>query len=210
MAKTDNHNLRAKLDLRRYFLRKYHSNEPARVLDCCQGSGVIWRQLRREFDIGSYWGVDVKPQAGRLKIDSVRILQQPGWTQNVIDIDTYGSPWKHWAAMLSMVNGPVTVLLTIGRGGPNRIRLGREELCALGLPVRVHEMSGAITHRLVEMAISHVLAMTQQYGITILEAIEAISDGNARYIGVRLERNRPGWNRADAEHEQAVKEPAHV
>lgn len=54
--KTDNSNLGAKLDLRRYFLRKYHGEEPAHVLDCCQGDGVIWARLRQEFPLASYWG----------------------------------------------------------------------------------------------------------------------------------------------------------
>lgn len=110
--KTDNHNPAAKLALRRYFLRKYHAGERFSVLDCCQGSGLLWGELRREFSDCDYWGVDLKPKSGRLKIDSVRILAQPGWTQNVIDIDTYGSPFKHWAAMLPNVTRPLTVFLT--------------------------------------------------------------------------------------------------
>jgi hypothetical protein len=94
-AKTDNHDPRAKLELRRYFLRKYHGDGLARVLDCCQGSGLLWGTLRQEFECESYWGLDLKRKPGRLSIDSSRVLAQPGWPQDVIDIDTYGSPWKH-------------------------------------------------------------------------------------------------------------------
>src|SRR5438552_1243842 len=99
--KTDNHNLPAKLALRTYFLRKYHMQDVRRdaagatninVLDCCQATGKIWGTLQREFPLAGYWGVDVKPKKGRLTIDSVKILDQPGWTQNVVDVDTYGSP----------------------------------------------------------------------------------------------------------------------
>ncbi|HZU48538.1 MAG TPA: hypothetical protein VFA16_15010, partial [Mycobacterium sp.] len=93
-TKTDNGNLEAKLGLRRHFLRRYHMENKPMVLDCCQGDGIIWRKLRQEFEC-DYWGVDVKPKRGRLSIDSVRILAQPGWPHDVLDIDTYGSPWRH-------------------------------------------------------------------------------------------------------------------
>lgn len=66
-TKTDNHNPAAKLALRRHFLRKYHAVGEIRVIDCCQGSAKLWTQLRKEFEIKSYWGVDVKPKAGRLR-----------------------------------------------------------------------------------------------------------------------------------------------
>jgi ubiquinone/menaquinone biosynthesis C-methylase UbiE len=62
-TKTDNHSPRVKLDLRRYFLKRYHAaGEPIRVMDCCQGSGVLWGQLRKEFDVAGYWGLDIKPK----------------------------------------------------------------------------------------------------------------------------------------------------
>lgn len=187
-GKTDNHDPRAKLELRRYMLRKYHADKLPDVLDCCQGGGVLWRKLREEFAVSSYWGLDLKPKKGRLKLDSVRVLAQSGWPQNVVDVDTYGSPWRHWEAMLPNVTRPVTVFLTIGRGGPNMIRLGRQELLAMGMTIpRVHQMSGAITHRLAEIAVRYCLAMACESGIIQVEAVEAVSDGNARYIGVRLE-----------------------
>lgn len=192
-AKTDNHDPTAKLELRRYFLRKYHADKPPDVLDCCQGGGLLWRELRKEFDVASYWGLDLKPKKGRLKLDSVRVLAQIGWPQNIVDVDTYGSPWKHWEAMLPNVTRPVTVFLTIGYGGPSRIRLGRHELLALGITLpRIHQMSGAITHKLAELAITYCVARCCD-DIILVEAVEAVSDGNARYIGVRLEpRNGSG------------------
>lgn len=94
MTKTDNKDPSAKLELRRYFLRKYHAGEPIHVLDCCQATGFLWRTLRQEFPIASYWGLDLKPKKGRLQIDSTRVLEQNGWKQNVVDVDTYGSPWE--------------------------------------------------------------------------------------------------------------------
>ena len=122
-TKTDNGNLPAKLYLRRYFLDKYHAGEPLRVMDCCQGDGHIWRQLRKEYNVETYFGIDIKPCTGRLKTDSLRVLRQPGWPENVIDVDTYGSPIKHLRAIVANIDKPLTVFLTYGmvmmRGGSN-------------------------------------------------------------------------------------------
>jgi hypothetical protein len=183
----------AKLALRRHFLDKYHSTTTqgdARVLDCCQGSGMIWNKLREEYPIEQYWGLDVKPKKGRLTLASERLLAQTGWSYNVIDIDTYGSPWNHWEAMLGNLFGPATVFLTFGNGGGPRVRLDNFALRALGiLPdlSNIAHMSGAITHNLAGMAVGYCLGTAAQYGKQITECVEAVSDGNARYIGVRIE-----------------------
>ena len=183
--KTDNHNLKAKLDLRRYFLRKYHAGGPIHVLDCCQGSGRIWHHLRGEFDVTSYWGVDQKRKAGRLRMDSSRILEQPGWPQNVVDIDTYGSPWRHWLAMLPNVTHPTTVFLTLGWTPTNR-NLSGNSLGSqfIGLPEKTPQVIAAEVFK--KIGVKSVLARCCVYGIKIVEAVEAVEAG-ARYFGVRLE-----------------------
>lgn len=212
-AKTDNHNPGAKLELRRYFLRKYHADAPPSVIDCCQGGGLLWRELRNEFPVASYWGLDLKPKKGRLKLDSVRVLAQPGWPQNVVDIDTYGSPWKHWQALLPNVQRPVTVFLTIGRYGPNLVSISRLEFEAIGLTFdRVRKMPG-LCSVIAEMCVKYSLATTCRYGIITIEAVEAVSDGNARYIGVHLEPQTAAAGvvtRPRPRPKQATKEPAHV
>src|SRR5262245_58061129 len=133
--KTDNGNIRAKLELRRYFLHKYHTDGQARVLDCCQGRAMLWRQLAGEFELGSYWSLDLKPNRGRLKLDSTRLLEQPGWEFDVIDVDTYGLPWTHYEGILRNLSQPaVTVFLTLGSvrtGGGGT--LSAPEIAALGL-----------------------------------------------------------------------------
>ncbi len=191
--KTDNADPTAKLELRRYFLRKYHADSPPDVLDCCQGGGLLWRRLRDEFEVATYWGVDVKPKKGRLKLDSTRILAQSGWPQNVVDIDTYGAPWKHWEAMLPNVSQPTTVFLTIGQivtGLVGRVPL--EALAAIGLkdirgllPVSFHV-------KLSSRIVSYALARAYDYGIITIEAVEASSPNhrNVRYIGIRLEPSK--------------------
>lgn len=184
MVKTDNHNPKVKLDLRRYFLRKYHADGLARVFDCCQGGGVMWDTLRQEFAIANYWGVDLKPKKGRLKIDSIRILSQ-GITEDVIDIDTYGSPWNHWMAVISKLQHSTTVFLTIGNQGQTAMQPGAHggDLFMKFPPSTPQTLKGKyLRENDVKLALAKCLKSA-----TIIEAVEAVSDGNARYIGVRLE-----------------------
>ena len=170
---SDNRDISSKLELRRYFLEKYHSGEEEgvsdsiKVFDCCQGSGVIWTHLQEEYSVDNYWGVDVKAKKGRIAVDSSRILSQPGWKDNVIDIDTYGAPWKHWLCMLPNVVRPTTVFLTIG-GQKNGVRASSNvELKAIG--VTLSRLPGALRIKLAKHTLMHLLARAC-----------------ARYIGVRL------------------------
>lgn len=182
--KTDNADPRAKLELRRWFLRKYHGDRPPDVLDCCQGEGVLWRELRREFPVGSYWGIDLKPRKGRLRLDSVGVLSQPGWPQNLVDVDTYGSPWKHYRAILGQISRPTTVFLTVGQW---QMGTDWEILRSLGLAGL--KIPPGIAVKLHGLALPYLL----QPGPAgrIIEAREAISAGNARYLGVRIDPTAP-------------------
>lgn len=207
--KTDNHNPEAKLKLRRYFLEKYHSDGSAKVFDCCQGGGVMWTALRRTHPVTSYWGVDVKPKKGRLKIDSVRVLQQ-GVSHDVIDIDTYGSPWKHWFAMLPKVTKPVTVFLTIGstmfKGATDS-----SVLAALGCTFTQINLPKSFYGFLDEIGVNYCLAKGCDCA-TIAEAVEVSSTGNARYIGIRLEpkSDRPQLQSATCQQTPVMKGLKHA
>jgi len=186
VTKTDNHDPAAKLELRRWFLREYHAVGPLDVLDCCQGSGHLWGQLRQEFQVDRYWGLDTKPKQGRLKLDSMRVLAQPGWTQNVIDIDTYGSPWKHWLALLPNLTQPTTVFLTIGQlriGGGQVDRIALESVGIGGL-----KLPQSLGTKLHDFAVRYCLTRCYDYGLITVSAMESVSDGNARYVGIRLEK----------------------
>jgi hypothetical protein len=182
---TDNFSLQAKLDLRRFFLEKYHRNCPPHVIDCCQGDGRLWAQLRREYKLQSMWGLDVKAKPGRLRLASKRLLAQPGWKADVIDVDTYGSPWKHWSAMLPNVRQPVTVFLTAGQiaiGGGNA---DRAALAAMGLTLK--NLPNSLGVKVIDMSVGYILHRCELHGLTIDEAIEALNPGgSARYFGVRL------------------------
>jgi hypothetical protein len=203
--KTDNHNPQAKLELRRYFLHEYHPGAwgdvdagVPRVFDCCQGAGTIWRQLKKEYKV-EVLGVDLKPQKGRLKIDSVRVLDQPGWMFDVIDVDTYGSPWKHWFAILRHAKNPITVFLTIGivNIGGISSQADSETLRALGLTslyaraksrgLKIPQsLSGLVRDRI---GFAACISAAHDFGFEISELIESENPGgHARYIGVRLNK----------------------
>lgn len=180
--KTDNTFLTTKLDLRRYMIRKYHGSDGLVVLDCCAGDGLLWLRLRNEFAVASYWAIDRKRRPGRMAMDSVRLLEQRGWTANVIDIDTYGSPWKHWGALLPNVREPVTVFLTIGQ-----VQIGTDFLVSKWLGLGELSPPAALRFRVQGMGLRYCLAQALTAGLRIVEAVEALPGAWARYIGVRVE-----------------------
>lgn len=182
-TKTDNHNIFAKLDLRRRFLNRY----PARsVLDCFMGSGEVWGRLRKDYAV-KYWGVDVKPAKGRIKIDSERILAQPGWGQDVVDLDAYGSPWAHWLALLSTCDHAVTVFLTVGliqMGGGGGLSGAAKG--ALGIAF-TRDMPQSLGGHLHDFATGALLGVALRK-FKVVECAEALNPGgHARYFGIRLE-----------------------
>ena len=180
---TDNANLTGKLILRQYFLEQYHK-DGAHVLDCCQGSAKIWGTLNRDFPPASYLGLDLKPQKGRLVIDSVKYLENPGWRHDCIDVDTYGAPWKHWLAILKNAQTDCTVFLTIGKvGGLNNMQTAAKE--KLGIPTKTPI---SILSKLSKFSVDYLLGICYHYGMIPVDAQEAQSTANAQYIGVRLTR----------------------
>jgi hypothetical protein len=187
-TRTDNHSPAAKLDLRRHFLKKMRdAGEPIRVMDCFQGSKLIWGQLETEFQIASYWGVDLKEKKGRIKIDSSRILEQEGWNQNVIDLDAYGSPWKHWRNLITTCRHNVTAFMTIGMvrmGGGN---LDNAANALMGVVFQRMKIPASMGPKISSRALPHALATAEYFKLFPVEIIEAFPQQNCRYIGVRLE-----------------------
>jgi len=183
--KTDNHNAGSKLALRRYFLDKYHKLTPPVVFDCCQGEKMLWSILEREYVLDSYFGVDLKIKKGRLKIDSSRILEQKGCEFDVIDVDTYGEPWKHFLNLLANLSKPCTVFLTIATikaaGGGNISKSMSKALGVHNLPSFPQSLKGKIS----EYGTEQFLGMALKY-CEVQECKEVESFGHARYLGLRL------------------------
>ena len=179
--KTDNHNLDAKLKLRRLFLKGGE-----RVLDCFSGeSESIWRTLRREYEFSEYLALDVKRKRNRLKIDSLRFLQGQKWGQDVVDLDAYGAPWAHWGEVIkSDRHSQLVVFLTIGTASYGLLSNFAKK--SLGIPP---ETPRGMERELGEISVSFCLAECCKHGWIVDEAIEAVNPGgNARYIGVKIKR----------------------
>jgi hypothetical protein len=122
--KTDNRNLRQKVDLRSALCGELA--EPLRVLDLYSGEGRIWTAMRQLFQVVSYTPVDEKPrQPGtiKMKVDARTVKAFKIENFNVLDIDSYGEPWGIFEAVLPQIVKPTAVFLTYGMGnmGP-RVR----------------------------------------------------------------------------------------
>jgi len=181
IKKTDNHNLKAKLNLRRSFLSELHADKPFSVVDCFSGAEeAIWTQLRKEFNVGEYLALDIKAKPNRLKIDSLRYLRTQTWTHDVIDLDAYGSPWRHWHEVLKR-GLSCTVFLTVGSKG---FRMQQTEaLQILGITFQV---PGGLHAGLEKMVIWANLGLALD-NFTVERAAQAENPGgNALYFGLRL------------------------
>ena len=184
--RTDNADMDAKLGLRRWFLNRYHGGQRVRVIDCCAGLGRIWGSLRKEYDI-DYWPLDVKPIPGVQRIASERLLAMPGWQADVVDVDTYGQPWKHWLAMLPNAPAPLTVFLTSGRAGGMNGRYGNEIRRIVGWQFEQLDPPPMLLSEFADIVERALLSQAANVGLRIADARFA-SSRNARYLGLRLEK----------------------
>lgn len=182
-SKTDNHNLKAKLDLRRSFLSEFDSEKPFSVVDCFSGeSEAIWTQLRNEFNVGEYLALDIKSKPNRIKIDSLRYLRTQTWKHDVIDLDAYGSPWRHWHEVLKR-GLSCTVFLTVGSTGFRAQQT--EALKVLGITFQV---PCGFHSGLEQMVIEANLGLALE-NFTVDRAAQAENPGgNALYFGLRLQK----------------------
>lgn len=138
-VKKDQTFIETKIALRERFARRWHPDGP-RVLDCFAGYRNVWHVLHgRGIECREYLGLDIEDRPGCIRADSLEWLRDLAacggnlaefdW----IDLDAWGSPWAHWAALLPMIRRPTTVALTwtvtAACGGVN-------------LPVYLHERIG--------------------------------------------------------------------
>lgn len=190
MKKSDNTNLNAKLELRRLCLQRYHAGTVPAVLDCCCAEQQLWSVLRNEFEV-KYLGVDKEKKKNQLVMQSERLLQLP-INYDVIDIDTYGQPWKHWRAMLPNLTKPVTVFLTIGQIRFNGIgAVGSEDpwvFEAMGAKFERLKIPASFGYRVAERATLSCLAWAYNFDLKIDAFLEAPRSKNARYIAVRISK----------------------
>jgi|GEM_PF-2764173 hypothetical protein len=183
--KTDNGNFDSKVALRRHLLEAYHKDTKPSVLDCCAGQQKIWKALRKDFEI-EYLGLDMKKIPGTLNADSLKFLQRGNGARfDVIDIDTYGSPFRHLAAALKFIRKPTTIFLTFGDKGPGGPQV--ETIKALGIDFEV-----PVTFRrwLAAEHIGEILAgMLDKFEVEYAAESERSAFGGGvptRYLGLRI------------------------
>lgn len=186
-TKKDNHNSAAKLDLRRHFLRTWHNQTPPDVLDCFAGHAVLWSQLRQEFPVANYTGLELRKIPGRLRMDSLEYLQRSDWSHDVIDLDAYGSPWKHFIAALARITSPTSVFLTVGNAGLGSV--DRLLFAAAGITFRVPiGLHKGLNDHLTSVG----LALPLRRGLAIEACLEAPNPGGTcRYIGLHVRPPEP-------------------
>lgn len=167
-------------------LDKYFGKKPFTIFDCCQGSQIIWGTLRKEYNC-RYMGVDVKPEAGRLKIDSRRLLPLNANKFDVIDIDTYGSPLKHLTAIMPLIKKRVVLFLTFGKYGGCCAEIDRDISKVLGFDFNLPRgISVVLYGRLFDEILAAIIAPYAR----IDECLEAPRSRNARYIGLSITPKR--------------------
>lgn len=178
--RTDNKFMAEKIAVRMHFLRKFHNGD-ARVFDACQGAGLIWSEIRGQFAVKSYWGVDLKVRKGRVAMNSVEVLRRK-IKDNVIDVDTYGEPWEHWLAMLPNITQPTSVFLTW------------PSLCAINMSNLVKQfvfggqlqMPPSLYGKLWDYANAMLLTAPERHGLEVVECMESVNKTPSRYIGIHV------------------------
>jgi hypothetical protein len=191
-AKYDNASFLLKLHLRRDFLKKHHAL-PCMVFDACCGKEQLWSRLRQEFPC-TYWGVDVKPGKGRIHLDSTRILAQPGWDFDVIDVDTFGAPWKHYKQIcLNMPAGKtLTVFLTYGFVQSMGGAISKEAKAALGLNFQRLTVPQSLAARLWKHSVRYCLTSICESDILIEDAVQVSGKSNVTLYALRIRKINGG------------------
>lgn len=135
------------------------------------------------------------------------MLAQVGFKAAVVDLDAYGSPMKHYVALLENMQSDVTVFVTmtttITRWGKSKWAFGgmdSETKRILGL--KKLPIPPTLAAKANIFFGQNTLGIADRFGFNIGEAIEAQNIGNARYIGLRLLRNgsRPSASESTEGH----------
>jgi hypothetical protein len=186
-TKRNNSNLGIKLRLREHFLDRYHADKSPIIFDACCADSVLWNTLKKRYKF-KYWGVDKRRLSSDiLKIDSTRILSMDGWDFDIIDIDTWGSPFSQWFQILPRITKPITVFLTIGSTMHHGCAT-KEMMPAAGLGELTRYMPESFGLSLSPHLIDVALGRIYSHGLKAVECLQGKS-GNMTYVGIRMEKN---------------------
>lgn len=178
----DNQFFQIKLNLRLEYIRRYGG---VTAFDCCQGSMRLWSEILKEYPNIKYFGVDKKPKPGRHKVDSSRILEIENLSWDIVDIDTYGDPWKHYINLCKNTSCDVTVFLTNGKGAGKLSNVSNTVCDLLHIPENTPQ-----TLRLaaVDNNIDRVIHSCIRYGIIATDIIEVKPSDTVCYYAMRLKK----------------------
>lgn len=195
-GKTDNDNLASKLALREHFLDRFGGSS---VLDCCAGAGVIWEYLLLHRPEIEYTAIDDHGTLGAIPADSLPLIPILGRDCDVIDIDTYGSPWEHWVSVLrDTPPRPLTVCLTFGASMLGALTV--ESLKAIGMHSAMARTVPIGMHKAIGMLLpTYMMALPPMLGWRVEYHAESRRGKTARYIGVRLQAANVGGGNRRAE-----------
>lgn len=186
-VKQDNSDSLNKLALRRQGLTRWHpAGAPLSVLDCCAGHRHIWGQLRTEFPVEKYVGIDKAVTGqGNIRLDSAIWLRSVRLaTYDVIDVDVYGDPWSHWMTILQRIERDTTVFLTEGIAGIGMSNISKAQLALAGIPQHWAIPRSAVIR---EMLTDRCLQTLFEYSLDCGGCLVSHSRfSDTRYYAVRL------------------------
>lgn len=190
--KTDNKNLDAKILDAKILLRRRVLDEAKfaehRVLDLCAGEGVVWRTMRHHAKLDDYVPVDLAPRLPGTIVGDVkdeRFLSAFDLSRfNIIDIDTYGEPWKPWSFIQEHLRTPTAIFLTHGAvSTPGGSHVSNFVLQRLGIPV---SWNIPMKRDLSEFAAPYMLH-PGRYARTLIAKAWKVSLHNVTYYGLICE-----------------------
>lgn len=185
--KTDNKQIDMKLELREQVLRRA-GVKACRVLDLFAGRGEIWTAMRSRIKVVRYVPCDKTPRMpGTIRGDSTdeRFLAAFDMRNfNVVDIDTYGEPWRPYRLLAERVVHPTVFFLTHGEvsglGGCNTSAFVLE---TLGIPKNwpIPQKIGLARYAARIMTSKPLSNVRLAWG-------NRVSVSNVNYLGILIER----------------------
>jgi hypothetical protein len=140
--------------------------------------------------------LDIVPVEGTLTVDSKRYLNRE-LDYDVIDIDSYGSPFQHYNIALRNISKPTIFFLTYGSAGVGYSAISRAtvelvnffpDLCDFRFSktlIKGQIAAPALLLKVTNVATEYHLAQAYKYGHEVDLCIFASPGPTAKYFGLR-------------------------
>jgi len=185
-CKVDNAFLCTKVNLRRNVIKKHFNKSSFNILNCCAAKNKVWRSLD-EFYNTSIIHLDLNPQFdGVIKCDANDYVQNNDLSKfDIIDIDTYGSPWDIFFNSIKSCTGTTVFFLTWGRTEKNLFNVPNIIKQTFNFPKSSKKGRNPLC-KYMEKNITSLLVRGYENGIFIKDVYEGFPQGNARYFGLTV------------------------